>query len=58
MILDSEAQKKLLQDIVESTTFSAKPNELAQVSVNVQALRMALNNAEIAESAELQVVGD
>ena len=47
MILDSEDQKQLLQNIVESTTFTAKPSDLQQVAVNVQALRIALNNAQI-----------
>ena len=47
MILDSEDQKQLLQNIVESTTFSAKPETLNQVAANVQSLRLALNNAQI-----------
>ena len=47
MILDSEDQKQLLQSIMESTTFSAKPDTLNQVAINVQSLRLALNNAQI-----------
>lgn len=60
MILDSEDQKQLLQNIVESTTFSAKPESLNQVAVNVQALRVSLNNAQIKveDPVDLAVVED
>ena len=58
MKVDSPEQKQLLQEILENTSFTAKPDTLGQIATNIQALRVALSNATVEEvKLELEAEG-
>ena len=49
MILDSADQKKMLTQLVDGMTIQSTGAEIAGAAARVQALRIALSNAEVHE---------
>jgi len=47
MTLDNDNQKALLIQIVDNMKFNVSGATLAQTAAEIQALRMALNNADV-----------
>jgi len=58
MHLDSEEQRKLLQGIIDGTSFTASGAQLTQIAQEVQQLRLSINNATIEDQPALELASE